>query len=71
MSVEIPVIHLLFGEMQSIFWLYQNARVVELVDARDLDNLSAQKETFDVELRKFGEPFKMGIPSQAYLFKLR
>ena len=57
--------------MQSIFWLYQNARVVELVDARDLDNLSAQKETFDVELRKFGEPFKMGIPSQAYLFKLR
>ena len=47
------------------------ASVVELVDTRDLDNLSAQKETFDVELRKFGEPFKMGIPSQAYLFKLR
>lgn len=45
--------------------------MAELVDARDLDNLSAQKETFDVELRKFGEPFKMGIPSQAYLFKLR
>ena len=27
--------------------------------------MSAQKETSDVELRKFGEPFKMGIPSEA------
>lgn len=25
-----------------------------------LDNLSAQKETFDVEPRKFGEPFYNG-----------
>ena len=42
------------------------ARVVEQVDTPDLeDNLSAKREIFWVELRKFGEPFKMGIPSQA------
>ncbi len=41
--------------------------MVEQVDARDLNNLSAQKETFDVEPRKFGEPFKLGIPSQAFI----
>ena len=28
-------------------------------------NLSALREIEDVELRKFGEPFKMGIPSEA------
>lgn len=28
-------------------------------------NLSAPLEMKDVELRKFGEPFKMGIPSEA------
>ena len=46
--------------------------MVELVDTQDLDtvleenkNLSALREIEDVELRKFGEPFKMGIPSEA------
>lgn len=39
--------------------------MLKSVDKRDFDNLSAQTETFDVELRKFGEPFKMGIPSEA------
>ena len=28
-------------------------------------NLSALREIEDVELRKFGEPFKLGIPSEA------
>ena len=28
-------------------------------------NLSALREIEDVELRKFGEPFKMGMPSEA------
>lgn len=41
--------------------------MVEQVDTRDLNNLSAQKETFDVEPRKFGEPFKLGIPSQTFV----
>ena len=31
----------------------------------DEQNLSALREIEDVELRKFGEPFKMGIPSEA------
>lgn len=31
----------------------------------DLDNLSALKETLGVELLKFGETFKMAIPSEA------
>ena len=50
----------------------EDALVVELVDTQDLDtvleenkNLSALREIEDVELRKFGEPFKMGIPSEA------
>ncbi len=49
-----------------------DALVVELVDTQDLDtvllenkNLSALREIEDVELRKFGEPFKMGMPSEA------
>jgi len=29
--------------------------MVEQVDTQDLDNLSAQREIFDVEFRKFGE----------------
>ena len=52
--------------------LKTDALVVELVDTQDLDtvllknkNLSALREIEDVELRKFGEPFKMGIPSEA------
>ena len=52
--------------------LFTDALVVELVDTQDLDtvllknkNLSALREIEDVELRKFGEPFKMGIPSEA------
>lgn len=32
--------------------------------ARLIVKLSAQKETFDVELLKFGETFKMAIPSE-------
>ena len=50
----------------------EDALVVELVDTQDLDtvllknkNLSALREIEDVELRKFGEPFKLGIPSEA------
>ena len=40
--------------------------MAESVDAPDLDdNLSARRETGDVELLKFGEPCKMAIPSQA------
>ena len=31
----------------------------------DEQNLSALREIEDVELRKFGEPFKLGIPSEA------
>ena len=36
-----------------------------MVDTRDLKDLSARGESLWVELRKFGEPFEMGIPSQA------
>jgi hypothetical protein len=36
-----------------------------MVDATDLANLSALRETGDVELLKFGETFNMAIPSQA------
>jgi hypothetical protein len=40
--------------------------VAELVDATDLGHsLSARGETHDAELLKFGETFKMAIPSQA------
>ena len=40
--------------------------MAESVDAPDLDDdLSARRETGDVELLKFGEPCKMAIPSQA------
>ena len=39
--------------------------MVELVDTQDFNYLSASWEIKNVELRKFGEPFKMGIPSQA------
>jgi hypothetical protein len=39
--------------------------VAKLVDATDLDNLSASRETVDAELLKFGETFNMAIPSQA------
>jgi len=42
------------------------AGVAELVDATDLNDLSALVETPDVELLKFGEPSNMGIPSQAW-----
>jgi hypothetical protein len=44
------------------------ARVAELVDATDLDDLSALAEMLNVELPKFGERFQrtlMPIPSQA------
>lgn len=37
-----------------------------MVDAPDLDYLSALWETIDVELLKFGETFQMAIPSQAW-----
>lgn len=36
-----------------------------MVDKTDLNNLSARLETFGVEFPKFGEPFNMGIPSEA------
>ena len=42
------------------------AGVAESADASDLgENLSARRETGDVELLKVGEPCKMAIPSQA------
>ncbi len=37
-----------------------------MVDAADLNNLSALAETRDVELLKVGEAFQMVIPSQAF-----
>jgi len=37
-----------------------------MVDAADLNKLSARRETGDVELLKFGETFQMAIPSQAF-----
>jgi len=40
--------------------------VAESADASDLDeNLSARRETGDVELLKVGETSQMAIPSQA------
>jgi hypothetical protein len=48
------------------------ARVAELVDATDLDDLSASTETLRVELPKFGERFQcilMPIPSQAEVIR--
>jgi hypothetical protein len=43
-----------------------HAGVAKLVDATDLNaNLSALRETGDVELLKVGEPSKVAIPSQA------
>jgi len=42
-----------------------NAGVAELVDATDLNALSALGEIQDAELLKFGETFQMAIPSQA------
>ena len=46
--------------------LFIHAGVAESADATDLGkNLSARRETGDVELLKFGEPCKMAIPSQA------
>ena len=37
-----------------------------MVDAADLNNLSALRETEDVELLKVGEACKMVIPSQTF-----
>lgn len=41
------------------------AGVAKLVDATDLNDLSARLETPGAELLKFGEPCQMAIPSQA------
>lgn len=46
--------------------------VAELVDATDLDDLSASSEMLSVELPKFGERFQhllMPIPSQAGIIR--
>ena len=53
------------GESPAVYRDHGCAGVAKLVDAPDLDNLSARGETRDVELLKFGEPCKMAIPSQA------
>jgi hypothetical protein len=45
--------------------LWIDAGVAKLVDATDLDNLSALWETEDAELLKFGGTSNVAIPSQA------
>ena len=55
----------LFGVSMNYRWPLEFAGVAESVDATDLINLSAPRETADAELLKFGEPCEMAIPSQA------
>jgi hypothetical protein len=40
--------------------------VAELAYAKDLKNLSFLRETLGMEVVKFGETFKMVIPSEAH-----
>ena len=54
-----------FSGCGSFGYRWSSAGVAKLVDATDLNELSALRETADAELLKFGETCEMAIPSQA------
>lgn len=58
-------------ESQNPIEALSDAGVAKLVDATDLNQLSALEETSDVELLKFGETCQMAIPSQASIRRRR